>query len=239
MKEIIQPKIDENIKNKIYVIKKKITENNWILMDHNRLLYDWLCAMENNFFFASSWVFYVFIEKYLRDLLIKTELQEQKPNFSERDLLSEIDKIERSIEDEKTWFRPKYSFNKICTELKLSDSEYEGFTKLYKNFRNPIQHWIYQRLSKNSINWSGGLSIEIPVTIIDVENVNNIEDLEEIPTDKLNITHQLPRWFILPQVMFTESCKMLDFINQLITKYPIYSNWTKLNDTLSPIIRKK
>lgn len=228
MEEIINyiyPKIDEETKIKIESIEKIISERNLILIDHYRLLKDGILAMKNDLFFASSWVFYVFIEKYLRDLLIKTELEEQKPNFNKDDLLSEIDKIERNIEDEKDWYRTKYSFNKICIELKnkeeILDNEYKNFIDLYKNFRNPIQHGIYQRLCRNSI-WDNF----IPTNKINIDNIKSKEDFENLlfwePNYDLNKNWLVARWFILPQVMFIESEKMLDIILQLINKHPIY-----------------
>ena len=113
-----------------------------------RVLYDAIWAFKSELYFASLSTMRVFIEKYLRDLLIDSKIQNTEKNS--REYREEYTEIETIIEDwENLNNEPRWdSFRKICKELKEigllgKDDEME---KIYEINRVAIQHWIYWRL---------------------------------------------------------------------------------------------
>lgn len=208
-------------------VKSMILKDNGILRE--RLLYDWLVAMENGLYFAAAWVFYVFLEKYVREIFIFNEYHKEKSKFSEIEFLEKIDEIEKEIEEAKNETdKAKYGFCSISNVLRkqniFTNKQHKELTELYRNCRNPIQHGIYQRLT-NKHTWNTAT----PGTLIkmDLQNLHTKEDFENIFTSVVN---QEPNLLIrndgiflrsleLPNIMKEECMVILKIIYKLLQQF--------------------
>lgn len=226
IEDLLRPHLNEADIKTIQSIQDIFSKHNLILLDRYRLLYDWLESMKSWLFFASSGIFYVFLEKYLRDLLIFLEFKERKADFKADDLLNELDKIEKEIEDDRNWYSVKYSFRKICEELKnkwkIDKDDFSALIEVYTDFRNPIQHWIYQRLTRKYY-WEGSDW----VVMISTDWVDNLQEMTKIleaafswePNYELSKSWGFNRSLKLPTIMLEESRKMLWLIYTMILKF--------------------
>lgn len=199
--------------NKIDFLSKElfweISKNDIFTPELELLLGDWVLALQNKLFFASLGIFVVFLEKYLRDILIYKELQIWNPWTTIQDWMLYIENTELKIEDDKSKDKPTYNFKKICTDLLkywiITTKVKNELLDKYQKYRNPVQHWLYSRLARN--------------TTIPQKNIYEATHIESWKTAKTKMTNNNPivRNFILPWILKDESLNLLSYLNDLIT----------------------
>lgn len=217
------PKITSDDLKNIQELHKKILEKWTLENDLRMLLSDWVECLKQNLFFGSISVFTVFIEKYLRDILIRYEFNK---NSSIKDLsehFADLEKIEESIEDWKDETKKRYMFPNICDKLveaqKMPEHIALKLKEIYEVIRIPVHHWIYWRIVRDNIG-----KYSVPVKKITIPTEITSEDLLELIsnstkeplTDSLNSTNPMFRMFIIPDYFKFYSIYLFKAISELV-----------------------
>lgn len=189
------------------------------------LLKDWIEVLKNNNFFASSSVFFVFIEKFLREEIISLGLEEwrQENPWNLNDRFYALDSIEEKFEDWKNennkfyWF---YSYWKILKDKLWSDL-YKKLKKIYSKNRNNVQHWIYWRIAKSNF-WINKIpvhkfNIDINSPELKIQFKSCVDAVRKREPDlEIPISNLMFRQFQLPDFLKNLSLELLTLITEIV-----------------------